>query len=179
MPTAVWPFLLLLQSQPLASCIAFQGKVLARGYPAKGSALSSSALSPNLSSPAWQQFSPLFQPSCPWTLEAWGPEAVSWCLAGLMSLHFFFFFCGGLGGLFSPPPLALSKEFYGKDQLLARLGRAGGGEGGCELHLLFSLAGREEYGIKIFFRSCARRERLWGTGAGKKSLPCGETAVGG
>ena len=78
---------------------------------------------------------------------------------------------GGGGGLSSPPILALSKEFYGKDQLLARLGRAG--------ELLFSLAGREEYGIEIFFRSCARRERLWGTGAGKKSLPCGETTVGG
>lgn len=102
-PTAVWPFLLLLQSQPLASCIAFQGKVLACGYPAKGSAFSSSALSPNSSSPAWLQFSPLFQPSFPWTLEAWGPEAVSWCPAGLMSLHFFFF-GGGLGGALLPSP---------------------------------------------------------------------------
>ena len=98
-PTAVWPFLRLLQSQPLASCTAFQGKVLACGCPAQGSFLFSFALSPNLSSPAWLQFSPLFQPFCPWTLEAWGPEAVSWCSAGLMSLHlFFFFFWGGGGG---------------------------------------------------------------------------------
>ena len=171
MPTAVWPFRRWLQSQPLASCTAFQRKVLACGCPAQGSFLSSLALSPNLSSPAWLQFSPLFQPSCLWTLEAWGPEAVSWCSAGLMSLHLFFFFGGGGGGLSSPPILALSKEFYGKDQLLARLGRAG--------ELLLSLAGREEYGIEIFFRSCARREHLWGTGAGKKSLPCGETTVGG
>ena len=98
MPTAVWPFLRLLQSQPLASGTAFQGKVLACGCPAQGSFLFSFALSPNLSFPAWLQFSPLFQPFCPWTLEAWGPEAVSWCSAGLMSLHLFFFFLMVVGG---------------------------------------------------------------------------------
>lgn len=37
----------------------------------------------------------------------------------------------------------------------------------CELHLLFSLSGQEEYGIKVLSRLCVRREHLLGIEAGK------------
>lgn len=40
----------------------------------------------------------------------------------------------------------------------------------CELHLPFSLAGQEEYRIKVLSRFCARRERLLGIGAGKNDF---------
>lgn len=48
----------------------------------------------------------------------------------------------------------------------------------CELHLLFSLAGLDEYGIKVLCRSCTGRERLLGIGAGKNHFPSGKPALG-
>lgn len=165
--TPVWLLLPLLWSEPLASCIAFQGKVLACGCPAR--VLACPPLSPNLSSPAWLQFSPI-SALLPVDTGGLGSRDCQLVPCRINVSPICFFFLGG-GALSPPLPLglqSLSKEFYGEDQLLARLGRAGGGEGGCKLHLLFSVAGREEYGIKIFFRSCARREHFWGRGAGKK-----------